>query len=99
MKTESQLHDVFKQAREKSPCIVVLDELDALVRRREEGTGGEVEKRVVVVTLLTVLDSMGDGTTDRHDRVEPQIVQTSLILHCVVQAGFIEGLGLIVVKL
>ena len=65
--TESKLRDVFKQAREKSPCIVVLDEVDALVPRREEGAGGEVEKRVVA-TLLTILDGMEDDTTDE-DRV------------------------------
>ncbi|EGN94544.1 hypothetical protein SERLA73DRAFT_77916 [Serpula lacrymans var. lacrymans S7.3] len=57
--TESKLRDVFRDAREKSPCIVVLDEVDALVPRREEGAGGEVEKRVVA-TLLTLLDGMED---------------------------------------
>ncbi|KAJ3515828.1 hypothetical protein NLJ89_g1506 [Agrocybe chaxingu] len=66
--TESKLRDVFKQAREKSPCIVVLDEVDALVPRREEGAGGEVEKRVVA-TLLTILDGMGDDSAEGHDRV------------------------------
>ena len=66
--TESKLRDVFKQAREKSPCIVVLDEVDALVPRREEGSGGEVEKRVVA-TLLTILDGMEDDSGNGHDRV------------------------------
>jgi AAA family ATPase len=59
---------VFKQAREKSPCIVVLDEVDALVPRREEGSGGEVEKRVVA-TLLTILDGMEDDNHNGYDRV------------------------------
>ncbi|THU85607.1 AAA-domain-containing protein [Dendrothele bispora CBS 962.96] len=63
--TEAKLRDVFKQAREKSPCIVVLDEVDALVPNRDGGGGGggesEVEKRVVA-TLLTLLDGMeGEG--------------------------------------
>ncbi|KAH9480068.1 ATPase family gene 2 protein [Psilocybe cubensis] len=66
--TESKLRDVFKQAREKSPCIVVLDEVDALVPRREEGAGGEVEKRVVA-TLLTILDGMEAARSEGHDRV------------------------------
>ncbi|PPR06044.1 hypothetical protein CVT26_007490 [Gymnopilus dilepis] len=66
--TESKLRDVFKQARQKSPCIVVLDEVDALVPRREEGAGGEVEKRVVA-TLLTIMDGMEDETSDSPDRV------------------------------
>ncbi|KAJ3882723.1 P-loop containing nucleoside triphosphate hydrolase protein, partial [Lentinula edodes] len=61
--TESKLRDVFKEARDKSPCIVVLDEVDALVPQREEG-GGEVEKRVVA-TLLTILDGMEDD--NEHD--------------------------------
>ncbi|KAJ7147538.1 AAA family ATPase [Mycena crocata] len=65
--TEAKLRDVFKEARQKSPCIVVLDEVDALVPRREDGAGGEVEKRVVA-TLLTILDGMGDGA-DEHTRV------------------------------
>lgn len=58
--TESKLRDVFREAREKSPCIVVLDEVDALVPRREDGAGGEVEKRVVA-TLLTILDGIHHG--------------------------------------
>ncbi|KAG5728058.1 ATPase family gene 2 protein [Termitomyces sp. T112] len=81
--TESKLRDVFREAHEKSPCIVVLDEVDALVPRREEGAGGEVEKRVVA-TLLTILDGMeedGDGerrvvvigTTNRPNAIDPAL--------------------------
>lgn len=86
--TESKLRDVFKEARSKSPCIVVLDEVDALCPRREEGSGGEVEKRVVA-TLLTILDGMdygdksnpGDdeervvviGTTNRPNAIDPAL--------------------------
>ncbi|KAF9234685.1 P-loop containing nucleoside triphosphate hydrolase protein [Melanogaster broomeanus] len=70
--TEARLRDVFKDARAKSPCIVVLDEIDALVPRREEGAGGEVEKRVVA-TLLTIMDGMedeaGDGVPDAEARL------------------------------
>ena len=80
--TEAKLRDVFKQAREKSPCIVVLDEVDALVPRREEGGGGEVEKRVVA-TLLTILDGIDQdddsggvviiGTTNRPNAIDPAL--------------------------
>lgn len=79
--TESKLRDVFKQARDQSPCIVVLDEIDALVPRREDGAGGEVEKRVVA-TLLTILDGMGNedngriviiGTTNRPNAIDPAL--------------------------
>lgn len=55
--TESKLRDVFAEARSRSPCIVVLDEVDALCPRREDGPGGEVEKRVVA-QLLTIMDGM-----------------------------------------
>jgi AAA family ATPase len=79
--TESKLRDVFKQAFEKRPCIIVLDEIDALVPRRDEGVGGEVEKRVVA-TLLTLLDGMEDpdrqgvvvvGTTNRVNTIDPAL--------------------------
>jgi AAA family ATPase len=73
---------VFKEAHEKSPCIVILDEVDALTPRREEGVGGEVEKRVVA-TLLTILDGIekGDGddrvvvvgTTNRPNAIDPAL--------------------------
>jgi AAA family ATPase len=59
---------VFRQAREKSPSIVVLDEVDALVPKREDGAGAEVEKRVVA-TLLTILDGMGEENEDGNPRV------------------------------
>ncbi|KAF8838488.1 AAA-domain-containing protein [Paxillus ammoniavirescens] len=83
--TEARLRDVFKDAQAKSPCIVVLDEIDALVPRREEGAGGEVEKRVVA-TLLTIMDGMEDeaadgnrgrvvviGTTNRPNAIDPAL--------------------------
>ncbi|PFH51085.1 hypothetical protein AMATHDRAFT_143374 [Amanita thiersii Skay4041] len=84
--TESKLRAVFRQARKRSPCIVVLDEVDALVPRRDEGSGGggEVERRVVA-TLLTILDEMetmnGDGkgrvvvigTTNRPNAIDPAL--------------------------
>jgi len=85
--TESKLRDVFKEAKEKSPCIVVLDEVDALVPKRDEGSPGEVEKRVVA-TLLTILDGMEDdstaegvdasrvvvvGTTNRPNAIDPAL--------------------------
>ncbi|KAI0686843.1 AAA family ATPase [Cytidiella melzeri] len=66
--TESKLRDVFADARLKSPCIVVLDEVDALCPKREEGPGGEVEKRVVA-QLLTIMDGMDNEVRDGEDRV------------------------------
>nr|XP_018261557.1 AAA family ATPase [Kwoniella dejecticola CBS 10117]OBR83715.1 AAA family ATPase [Kwoniella dejecticola CBS 10117] len=64
--TEERLRGVFTEARKRSPCIVVLDEIDALCPRRDGGEGGEVERRVVA-TLLTLMDGMSqeDAGEDR----------------------------------
>lgn len=63
--TEAKLRDVFAEARTRAPCIVVLDEVDALCPRREDGPGGEVEKRVVA-QLLTIMDGMeAEGKDER----------------------------------
>lgn len=82
--TESKLRDVFSEARSKGPCIVVLDEVDALCPKREDGPGGEVEKRVVA-TLLTIMDGMEDdinaetgrvvvvATTNRPNAIDPAL--------------------------
>ena len=60
--SEAKLREVFEKARELAPSILVLDEVDAICPRRDEGGGGEVERRVVA-TLLTLLDGMSsDGS-------------------------------------
>ncbi|KAI0632362.1 AAA family ATPase [Trametes polyzona] len=61
--TEARIRDVFTEARSRSPCIIVLDEVDAICPRREEGPGGEVEKRVVA-QLLTLMDGMEEAGKD-----------------------------------
>ncbi|KAI0687036.1 AAA family ATPase [Earliella scabrosa] len=61
--TEAKIRDVFSEARARSPCIIVLDEVDALCPRREDGPGGEVEKRVVA-QLLTLMDGMEEAGKD-----------------------------------
>ncbi|SPO24095.1 related to AFG2 - ATPase of the CDC48/PAS1/SEC18 (AAA) family [Ustilago trichophora] len=70
--TESKLRNIFKEARRKSPCIIIIDEIDALAPRREGGTGeganadgaGDVECRVVA-QLLTLLDGMEEADDDQ----------------------------------
>ncbi|KAL1712091.1 P-loop containing nucleoside triphosphate hydrolase protein [Schizophyllum commune] len=78
--TEGRLRAVFEDAAARSPCIVVLDEVDALVPRREDG-GGEVEARVVA-TLLTLLDGVQAddarqvivvATTNRPNAIDPAL--------------------------
>lgn len=66
--TEQRLRDIFKQAEECAPSIVVIDELDALVPAREDA--GEVERRVVA-TLLTLMDGLGDK--DKGDSEETAV--------------------------
>ncbi|GAA5879001.1 hypothetical protein JCM1840_007411 [Sporobolomyces johnsonii] len=53
--TEARLREIFAEAKQKSPAIIVIDEVDALAPNREEG--GEVERRVVA-TLLTLMDGL-----------------------------------------
>jgi len=72
---------VFADARAQAPCIIVLDEVDAICPRREDSGGGEVEKRVVA-TLLTEMDGVeGDesarvvivATTNRPNAIDPAL--------------------------
>ncbi|KAI0662110.1 AAA family ATPase [Cubamyces menziesii] len=83
--TEARIRDVFTEARTRSPCIIVLDEVDAICPRREEGPGGEVEKRVVA-QLLTLMDGMEEpgkdgsqgkvvvvATTNRPNAIDPAL--------------------------
>ncbi|KAI0051505.1 AAA family ATPase [Auriscalpium vulgare] len=79
--SEASLRRVFEDARARAPCIIVLDEVDAICPRREDGPGGEVEKRVVA-TLLTEMDGVeGDGdvrvvvvaTTNRPNAIDPAL--------------------------
>jgi len=63
--SEAKLREIFDRAKELAPSILVLDEVDAICPRRDEGGGGEVERRVVA-TLLTLLDGMSsDGSEGR----------------------------------
>lgn len=75
--TESKLRSIFREARRKSPCIIIIDEIDALAPRREGGSGegantdgaGEVERRVVA-QLLTLLDGMEEADVEDDDEAQ-----------------------------
>ncbi|CAH1267750.1 SPATA5 [Branchiostoma lanceolatum] len=79
--TESRLRDIFKQAEERTPSIIFIDELDALCPKREN-VQSEMEKRVVA-TLLTLMDGIRPssvpgqvvvlGATNRPDAVDPAL--------------------------
>lgn len=71
--TEAKLRTVFEEAHRREPCIVVIDEIDALAPRRDAGASedtssaaGEVDRRVVA-TLLTLLDGMGSSSPASSD--------------------------------
>tara|TARA_B100000029_G_scaffold191862_1_gene189836 strand:+ start:2578 stop:4722 length:2145 start_codon:yes stop_codon:yes gene_type:complete len=76
--TEARLRDIFKEAKEKSPSIIFIDEIDAIAPKREEAYG-DVEKRVVA-QLLALMDGLTDrgnvivlGATNRPDSVDPAL--------------------------
>ncbi|KAH8984441.1 AAA family ATPase [Lactarius akahatsu] len=79
--TEASLRRVFAAARAREPCIIILDEVDAICPRRGDDAGGEVEKRTVA-TLLTEMDGVdgADGvrvvvvaTTNRPNAIDPAL--------------------------
>ena len=76
--TEAKLRDIFKEAKDNSPSIIFIDEIDAIAPKREEAYG-DVEKRVVA-QLLALMDGLNDrgnvivlGATNRPDSVDPAL--------------------------
>lgn len=76
--TEAKLRDIFKEAKDNSPSIIFIDEVDAIAPRREEAYG-DVEKRVVA-QLLALMDGLNDrgnvivlGATNRPGGVDPAL--------------------------
>ena len=76
--TEARLREIFKEARENSPGIIFIDEIDAIAPKREEAFG-DVEKRVVA-QLLALMDGLSErgnvvviGATNRPESVDPAL--------------------------
>jgi transitional endoplasmic reticulum ATPase len=76
--SEERLREVFKQAQENAPSIVLIDEIDSIAPKREDVTG-EVEKRVVS-QLLSLMDGMQArgkvvviGVTNRVNAIDPAL--------------------------
>ncbi len=79
--SERAVRELFRRARESSPAIVVLDEVDALAPVRGQSTDGGTTDRVVAA-LLTELDGVEDlrdvvviGATNRPDLVDPAMLR------------------------
>jgi len=75
---EEKLREIFKNAEEKAPSIIFIDELDAIAPKREEVVG-EVEKRIVaqLLTLMSGLKGRGKvvviGATNRPNALDPAL--------------------------
>ncbi|MFM9875679.1 MAG: CDC48 family AAA ATPase [Nitrosarchaeum sp.] len=76
--TESKLREIFKEAKDNSPSIIFIDEIDAIAPKREEAYG-DVEKRVVA-QLLSLMDGLNDrgnvivlGATNRPESIDPAL--------------------------
>ncbi|MHC1593865.1 MAG: CDC48 family AAA ATPase [Methanotrichaceae archaeon] len=76
--SEQKLREIFKEAEEEAPSIILIDEIDSIAPKREEVTG-EVERRVVaqILALMDGLESRGRvvviGATNRPDALDPAL--------------------------
>jgi transitional endoplasmic reticulum ATPase len=76
--SEARLREIFKEAKEKAPSIIFIDEIDSIAPKREEVTG-EVERRVVS-QLLSVMDGLEArgkviviAATNRPNAIDPAL--------------------------
>ena len=58
----SKVRDLFKQAKEKAPCIVFIDEIDAIGQKRDGRMGGNDEREQTLNQLLTEMDGFEENT-------------------------------------
>ncbi len=76
--SEARLREIFKEAKEKAPTIVFIDEIDSIAPKREEVTG-EVERRVVsqLLSLMDGLEGRGKviviAATNRPNAIDPAL--------------------------
>ena len=78
----SKVRDLFKQAKEKAPCIVFIDEIDAIGKKRDGNLGGNDEREQTLNQLLTEMDGFEGDTgvvilaaTNRPESLDPALTR------------------------
>ena len=78
----SKVRDLFKQAKEKAPCIVFIDEIDAIGKKRDGQIGGNDEREQTLNQLLTEMDGFEGNSgvmilaaTNRPDILDPALLR------------------------
>ena len=78
----SKVRDLFKQAKEKAPCIVYIDEIDAIGKKRDGQIGGNDEREQTLNQLLTEMDGFEGNTgviilaaTNRPESLDPALTR------------------------
>ena len=78
----SKVRDLFKQAKEKAPCIVFIDEIDAIGTKRSGNVMGNDEREQTLNQLLTEMDGFEDNTgviilaaTNRPESLDPALTR------------------------
>ena len=78
----SKVRDLFKQAKEKAPCIVFIDEIDAIGKKRDGQIGGNDEREQTLNQLLTEMDGFEENTgviilaaTNRPESLDPALTR------------------------
>ena len=78
----SKVRDLFKQAKEKAPCIVFIDEIDAIGKKRDGQMGGNDEREQTLNQLLTEMDGFEGNTgviilsaTNRPESLDPALTR------------------------
>ena len=78
----SKVRDLFSQAKEKAPCIVFIDEIDAIGKKRDGQLGGNDEREQTLNQLLTEMDGFGGNNgviilaaTNRPESLDPALTR------------------------
>jgi len=78
----SKVRDLFKQAKEKAPCIVFIDEIDAIGKKRDSRMGGNDEREQTLNQLLTEMDGFEASggvvilaATNRPESLDPALTR------------------------